>query len=698
MSSRSSSLGLAVAAAALVACVGALLWSIGGDRSPSAIERGASSGAVPSTGDESALAALAREASVAPAIASLPLEDSRRASVAKEDAGSPSAPRATPKPPRIPFHGRVVDRATGAAVAGALVEVFANGGGAQDEETTTDASGRFHFERSSWWWFYVRVTARGYATGYAVTDGVHRDAAQPLAIDLAPAASLVVRVRDAGNSIAAAHVVVATSAPELRQRQLVGEPVVKVERAPFAATTDVHGVARFDGLPSGEDLMIVASRDATSSLFHRVVLAAREVREITLDAVAHPLVRIRVVDASDLALAGMHVTLSPVDRSPPTWSPYESSELSTLTSEVAELLAVGADRAQIDETLAAIRKARGSVGPVVQTTSADGTCAFENVPPGRYQVEVRPPQDDASSARSRSRLDVSHLGHAARSLELERFSWAPGRPVAVSDVEVADVERVVVVRVERPLTIRGRVVVPPELERGGISIQATRGNRWSVESTQTRDDGTFELAGLLPGRWTLRAMPTPSTRGSRDVEVEAGATDVELELFRPSFVRLRIVDAISGTTLAGKILAFDDASPTPTDMRTSVGGVIAAAELAPGPHTFVATTDDGRIGALAAHLAPGSSEIPLDVVVARGGNAALLLLGPDASARIEVVDGSRVLARASVVASRSTDLLLPVGRCTVRALRSDGALLDARDVVIEAGRTSSVVLGAPRAR
>lgn len=704
MSSRSPSFALAFAAAALVGCVAAVLWfARRGGPTHSAIELTEAPHASRATiGDEGPLAALDHP-SAPTSIEPLPASESQRASIGASSSASDAA-RPTGALPLIPFHGRVIDRASGASVAGALVEVFANGGGAQEQEATTDGSGRFSFERRAWWWFYVRVTASGYATGFAVTDGVHREAAQPLAIDLAPAAALAVRLRlPDGSPIADARIVAMPSAPELRQMQLVGEPVVDVAREPFEATTDLHGAARIEGLPSGEVIQLEALHGGEAQLVARrtVELAPREVRELDWRIDDGVTVRVRVLDAAETGIEGATVTLRMDDTSKGSARSFESSTYEQLSPDLKRLADSGADPSKIHAFLGeAWAKREADANPTLRT-ARDGTCAFENVPPGRHELWVRLERERAAppSGSPPTPLEVEVTHFRGVDYPFQRLRTSPWtQPDAVQSFDVGDDDVEIVVRLAPKLSIRGRVVGPAGLSVAGLFVQAVRGGPWGSPGTKTRDDGAFEIVELAPGPWRVRVHSNATSRGSREIEVEAGASDVELALVLEARARLRIVDAHTGTMLAGKILAFDGSTEPPDDLRTSVGGVIAAAELDSGETTFVAQTDDGRVGVLTANLAPGESVRPLDVVVERGGLGAVRYLGPEPKARIDVVAGGAIVARREIVASQSSELLLPRGTCTVRAFGADGTLLDERTLTITAGTTSNVVVGALRPR
>lgn len=705
MSSRSPSIALAIAAAVLVAGVAAVLWlAERGGPTHRAIDLAESSSAAGATGGAGdALATVDRPVVLAPSIEPLPASESQRASLSPSTSTSTTA-RAAFDPPPIPFHGRVIDRASGAPVANALVEVFANGGGAQDQEATTDGGGRFVFERRAWWWFYVRVTAPGYATGFAVTDGVHRDAAQPLAIDLAPAAALLVHLRlPDGSPIADARVVAMPAAPELRQRQLVGEPVVDVQRAPFEATSDRHGLARIEGLPSGDVIQLEARYGGEAGLVARrtIELAPREVRELGWRIGDGATVRVRVVDTAEKGVADASVTLHTDEAARRSSPAFESSTFEAASPELKRLADSGADPAAIQAFLRDARTKRESAANPTLRTAHDGAGVFEHVPPGRYEIRVRLEREQeatkAAWSPSPPPVEVTQLRGIADPFERPSAS-AIAHPDVVRAFDVGDDDVEVSVRLEPRLAIRGRVVGPAGLAVAGLTVHAVRGGPWSSKSTKTRDDGTFEIVELAPGPWRVRARPNSASRGSREREVEAGASDVELELVLEARALLRIVDAHTGTTLAGKILAFDGSTKPPEDLRTSVGGVIAAAELDSGETTFVAQTDDGRVGVLTAHLAPGESTRPLDILVERGGLGAVRYLGPEPKARIDVAAAGVVIARCEIAANQSNELLLPRGTCTVRAFGADGTPLDERDLTILAGTTSSAVVGAQRPR
>lgn len=136
-------------------------------------------------------------------------------------------------------------------------------------------------------------------------------------------------------------------------------------------------------------------------------------------------------------------------------------------------------------------------------------------------------------------------------------------------------EKRLTITLEQGLSIEGRVFEPTgELWLGKNSVYAdpldapwnvVHGEgwdedswgegRWLVFQAGVHEDGTFEITGLVPGRYRVNAECRAEEYGSRDgVQiVEAGSGGVEIHLVRQACVNLRFVDAATGGQVTGVV-------------------------------------------------------------------------------------------------------------------------------------------------
>lgn len=210
----------------------------------------------------------------------------------------------------------------------------------------------------------------------------------------------------------------------------------------------------------------------------------------------------------------------------------------------------------------------------------DGSpCAGVMVHGVRERDGGRQQQGDMTSeapAGSDGRFVLRGLSEGRYRLRLES-AWGSGANVRPFKSEpIAAGARDVTLTAQRGLTISGRVVDAEKKPVPGCWVnaqaEAKGANQWV--GTMSKDDGTFEIAGLGEGTFTLNVQ-RPSVDGNnsrpqRRTQVAAGTKDVEILLEEGLVIEGVLLDA-SGKPLAQVHIA---ANPIPDPDRPDDGEVV----------------------------------------------------------------------------------------------------------------------------
>ncbi len=386
----------------------------------------------------------------------------------------------------------------------------------------------------------------------------------------------------------------------------------------FVATTDDRGVYRIAGLPEGRYVIAVPSVQHTvPSDTPPAVVAGRAVAQVKTMGPGESIVRatLDIAARHRLVIAG-YVTPPPRDAGGPrVYPPAFHPNAMTLAEAAPVALAAGQQREAVDVELQPQRAWRvtgqvtGSASPAglplrllragdddiglggeVATTlvEAGGRFTFLNVPAGRYVIDLRPsvvvPQFSprnmfgdygdplpvppgfgaAAGSSSIGRVDAAPSGvsYAASSGAWDQTVWAS------TEVDVAGGDATVVVQLQRPSRLAGRVEfehrsetplpsAPAPAPNGPVGVQA--GMRQTIVSAMGADgapglgtlaavvgaDNTFTIDGLLPGEYVLRVRgpfgagvsvksiawkETDVTHAAFDLTVPADVADVVITL------------------------------------------------------------------------------------------------------------------------------------------------------------------------
>jgi hypothetical protein len=93
-----------------------------------------------------------------------------------------------------------------------------------------------------------------------------------------------------------------------------------------------------------------------------------------------------------------------------------------------------------------------------------------------------------------------------------------------------------VARAQGAATVSGRVLSPAGEPVAGAAVTATPAGRGRARRTTSGEDGTYRVAGLAPGAWTLRATRLGFAAAVEEVAVRAGEQSVDLRLSEQALV------------------------------------------------------------------------------------------------------------------------------------------------------------------
>ncbi len=211
----------------------------------------------------------------------------------------------------------------------------------------------------------------------------------------------------------------------------------------------------------------------------------------------------------------------------------------------------------------------------------------------RWDRRSQPGETCVSDAEGHFALDNLAPGEHRLRLQREGYPEAITEPfTAATDVPLVTITATM----SHGITLRGRV--PDATGAGSLTVRAN----CEVSDVQgkVREDGTFELQGLAPGRTLVSVADAQRRTRYRQIEVgDADIVDFELPLETGTgSVRLQIKGATSGNVRAELLDDASEEDRTPVLWMPFVGEQVLLRGLAPGRYRLSVDTriygEDGR--------------------------------------------------------------------------------------------------------
>ena len=550
------------------------------------------------------------------------------------------------------YFGRVLAEVGGNPIAGAKVRLIqsnasyrgsSSGGKFHYElevlaEQQSDRDGLFEFWLASWRNLQIQVEAPGFASVYLQPSEDHEtpEKAEPVRVRL----QSVLHVRLLESSGAPVHdaaVRVWTEAYNLAQARIGGVFLPDLPDPVWSDETDPSGLCVLETLPPGVPLHaeVIRANLVVRKELTPLTLSAGEVREIEWRLGSGCRLEGTVVDQT-----GKPVTKSKI------W--LESSKF---------------DGAVV------FQKHGGNEEVEEKQTDEEGRFAFDDVRPGKWW-----------------------LGPAA---ERDQDDF-PGDEAVAPFAEVVEIPEGVVqmrvdLRVHRGLYIRGRVLDPAGEPVAGTYVWATPQAVLFGSSARTKEDGSFALGPVIPGRYQLVAHGWTHD-DSEPADADAGDEDVVLRLRIGGSMRGVILDAETRKACAGE-LVFGLRDEGRVTMTSSNGdGSFKIEGLPPGEYYFVARSGGQRVGVLPiVAVQRGVETGDLVVELRPGATIHLRYVGIRPWMHWRISAGGTVLASDGLRSGETIEVSVPPGRHSV-VWSSEGKEIGAREVEVRAGESTDVVL------
>lgn len=550
----------------------------------------------------------------------------------------------------IDLRGRVTDRETGAPIVGARVGRMIDWGMIDEEDARfTGADGRFRAQGATWKRSTLVVLAAGYELAVVALVTGHDSQANEVKVELSRGASLRVTVRDASNAVMSGLRITLSTA----QMQF-GRPNAQTllnmgmfQDATWSAETGADGVAEFAELPPRMPLggVVSSGKREVFRAADPVTLQPQEARSVEWKIVGGSTIHGVVREMDGRTVAGQPVCMQPARGTGGTY-----------------LRPTGFSAAENRR---------------MSKSNAEGRFTFEDVTAGDWVIG--PPPGTRKSASAVAPDEPAPFG--------QHVHVAPG-------TNRVDVE----VRVQRGLTIRGRVLEPTGSATKSASIRAIRasadGGRTHVFESVRDKEGGFVLGPLIDGEYEITALGGTRFGSSDPVRARPGDTNVVLQLRAGGTLSGVIEDKATGLPCKARFFV-QPRDPGPWGMRSSdsdESGSFETGGLAAGLYDLCATTTNGRFGMLAGIEVSAAATVDgLRIEVEPGASVRVRYDGPREFVAIHVLAGGIIVVSDGAEKGSAGTFTVPAGRIVVRATHPPKGENFDLPLTLEVGETRDIV-------
>ena len=487
-----------------------------------------------------------------------------------------------------------------------------------DSNIHTRSDGSFELRARSWEESFAIVTAGGYARVVFALELGHDTPDRALVVRMRRAATLEVLVLERGSAVPNATVELTTSSYQLQQDTNSLHFYFKDDPR-WSKLTDANGRAGLGDLPPHVPLTLSVSAPGRQP---RV-----EAEPVTLDPGEHRSLTIAVGSGASIVGRIEDTAGRPVSRVEVWRVTAELSMPKLLESYEKPVAAVVADE--------------------------QGRFRFDDVATGLWHVGPRPTERGDGQA-------ADAIAGLAQLVQIDPSSR----------------EVVVVVRVDRGLYMKGRVLDPSGAPAVDCDVSAHVDSAWVYVHAQTDASGRFTLGPLPAGSYALEAggFGMGHHAKSESVQAVAGDSAIELRLRSGGEIRGRVVDATGKPRECELILAAEGEKSFM--MSGTRDGTLQFAGLLPGTYTVSARTGDGQCARRTGLLVRGGETIDgVEIVLEPGARLRVQYDGPERSSTYEVVVGGAVFTADGIERGKSVTVIVPAGEIEIRWGGTDGGAM-----------------------
>jgi hypothetical protein len=502
-----------------------------------------------------------------------------------------------------------------------------------DSNIHTRSDGSFELRARSWEESFAIATAGGYARVVFALEPGHDTPDRALVVRMRRAAILEVLVLERGSAVPNATVELTTSSYQLQQNTNSLHFYFKDDPR-WSKSTDANGRAGLGDLPPHVPLTLSVTAPGRQP---RV-----DAEPVTLDPGEHRSLTIAVGSGASIVGRIEDTAGRPVSR----------VEVWRVTAELS------------------MPKLLESYEKPVATVVADeqGRFRFDDVATGLWHVGPRPMEGGDGQA-------ADAIPALAQLVQID----ASSREVAI------------VVRVDRGLYMKGRVLDPSGAPAIDCDVSAHADSAWVYVHAQTDASGRFVLGPLPAGSYTLEGggFGHGNHAKSESVQAVAGDSAVELHLRSGGGIRGRVVDATGKQRECELILAAEGEKSF--IMSGTRDGTIHFAGLLPDTYTVSATTGDGQCARRTGLLVRGGETIDgVEIVLLPGGRLRVLYDGPERSSSYEVVVGGTTFATDGIERGKTVTVIVPTGEIEIRWSAGDGGAVRSQRLTLAVGEERTV--------